>query len=47
MAMQTAAFMTFRHMRKAVGGFEGKLFENFQNLDSINEMQVASLTAKA
>ncbi|KQQ59841.1 hypothetical protein ASF84_03735 [Pseudomonas sp. Leaf127] len=44
--MQAPALMTFRDVGKAVCGLESKFLENFQNLDSINEMQEASLTAK-
>ncbi len=44
--VQAPALMTFRDVGKAVCGLESKFLENFQNLDSINEMQEASLTAK-
>ncbi|MNZ56658.1 hypothetical protein D3C78_746100 [compost metagenome] len=50
--VQATAFVAFRHMGQAVGGFEGKLFENFHGgLSSVRWLspaamgQAASLTA--
>jgi len=46
MPMQAPAFVAFRYVRQAVGGFECKFLEDFHSIfSSVSIWQAASLTA--